>query len=279
MGLMFIPPLFGALLHVIVEKLFSFRLIYLHGLPHVYMGIMIAIGCAAIALLILHYLKWGRRLFNGTVDRKWSKQARRDLRGPRKGAYKLAGPFQTRQWEQKRTIVIFVILAPILLALGFAGGTGGPDGGEDDGPVLVREPKLRAERVSYNASDVLTENSNEMHSFYVGMEYVYSVSVMMAWDADESSVYVGGTNDPDEMGVILTSPDGEVFDGGMTYEGFISGDWSLGDGEYENTGEWYFEVSCGDCGDDHSLFGGRSSTDDSCEYYLTVEFEGEVMSR
>ena len=169
------------------------------------------------------------------------------------------------------TPVVVVCLAPILIIAGAGGGTEevvfrGYGEGDEEVDELVE--------VDHNFPAITGEageNTEEDRTLNFEHQRATSVSVTLTW-TDEGSSYVRGTNEPDEMGFLLTAPGGESFSSDISTSGSVSESFTLDESMARDhyTGEWIITIICGDCGDDYGPLGFRSSADTSASFRCTV---------
>lgn len=122
------------------------------------------------------------------------------------------------------------------------------------------------------------ENSQKDVTVNIPHERLLQVSCELTW-TDEPSSYFQGTNEPDEFGVfILNSAGDEVANSGVGTTGNVQVstdqlDYEQKDFKDNYVGEWKIVVECGDCGDDYSRFGFRSTPDTGNAWSLEINYK------
>jgi hypothetical protein len=177
------------------------------------------------------------------------------------------------------TPVVVVCLAPMLVLAGAGGGTEKVVftgyGEDDEGVGELVEVDHSFPAVTGEAG----ENTEEDRILNVEFQRAISVSVTLTW-TDEGSSFVRGTNEPDEMGFLLTSPGGESFSSDISTSGSVSESFTLDESAAKDhyTGEWTLTIICGDCGDDYAFGGFRSTADTSASFrcIVTITYMGEA---
>jgi hypothetical protein len=104
-----------------------------------------------------------------------------------------------------------------------------------------------------------------------------TVECRLTW-TDEPSQYFQGTNEPDELGITIIAPNGEESDTDSSTGGSVSVSFQLPDYEEDKEfeekymGEWTFRVEAGNCGDDSSRLGFRTTADNGNDWNLEYSY-------
>jgi len=131
--------------------------------------------------------------------------------------------------------------------------------------------------LTYTDSDSGYTNENGVYNIEINInkDELTFIGCTLTW-VDEPSSYTRGTNEPDEFQVSLIAPNGETYDSGFSTSGEASVMQSL-NYEEENfqdnyVGTWIIRVQAGNCGDDHSRFGIRSTPDNGNDWTLDYSY-------
>jgi hypothetical protein len=107
-------------------------------------------------------------------------------------------------------------------------------------------------------------------------EMLTEVSCVLEW-TDEPSSYFQGTNEPDALKVSIIAPLGDmVAESDLSFNSPVSASIKLPDYKEKGfkddyLGEWRFVVEAGDCGDDYSRLGFRSTPDNGNAWNLAID--------
>ena len=149
------------------------------------------------------------------------------------------------------------------------------------GNVELRESSI-SNSFSNSDSGITNENSEEVINIEITQEMLLEISCVLTWE-DGPSSYFRGTNDPDNLQLKLQAPSGDAWDSGYQTNSPITisapiPDYSEKDFEDKYIGSWAITVNVGDCGDDSSIGGFRTTPDTGNDWTLsyTIKFMEEV---
>ena len=126
--------------------------------------------------------------------------------------------------------------------------------------------ELQSFKVADSESGYVQENANIDVPVTIDKEKLTNVECRLTW-TDELTSFFQGTNAPDELGITIIAPNGEESDTDSDTGGAVSTSFQLPNYEQDKEfdekyiGEWIFRVEAGNCGDDSSRFGLRTTAD------------------
>ncbi|UCE37585.1 MAG: MFS transporter [Thermoplasmata archaeon] len=187
----------------------------------------------------------------------------------------------TSMWSKMVTAVIAFMFIPIVIGVGYAGGTdtfyeieeeedGGPFDWADSYDLMDGEPLALDGDASENSQDEVT--------IIIEEENVKSISFTLTWNDEPADT--GYENDPDEFSLSVETPNGTLFESepDTSSSGTITIPISFNPDKpvfEEGTGTYVVTVICGECGDQHSIgpIGFFTQPDTGNTWDLSVEYE------
>jgi hypothetical protein len=126
-------------------------------------------------------------------------------------------------------------------------------------------------------SGYTNENNTSDVEFDLYEEYTTSLNLNLLW-TDEPSSYFQGTNEPDTFKLTIISPTDETIqESDFNISGLITITVNLNPDEYLYTdnylGTWRILVEAGNCGDDASRFGMRTTPDTGNDWTLDISYQ------
>ncbi len=191
----------------------------------------------------------------------------------------------TSMWTKVTTAAIALMFIPIVIGVGYVGGTDTyfGDDDDDDGPSLTDwttyeirdgDPTTRAGHAN--------ENTDTIETMDVDAENVLSITFTLTWTDEDDIVYGPRTyeNEPDSFSLRAQAPDGreeregpEANAHGEQGEVVLTMEFDPDIDPYLNgTGTYNVTIQCGDCGEFFSS-GPIGFTDDGNDWELLVEYE------
>ena len=246
-------------------------------MPHFFYGITISIGLALLIAFIIYYWTWGQDII---ARAKRIKELEEGVSEETELPPDYKEPIIFRLFDNKMSVIICVILIPIVLMT-----TMGmpkydfkdPFAEEEEPPPIPLIDIINAE----STSGYTNENSVIDIPITIDKEKLVVISCSLTW-TDEATSYFQGTNEPDEFQVILIAPNGDEFESGFSTTGLVSVNtgtklnYSASNFRDNYLGQWTIRVQAGDCGDDFSRFGLRSTADTGNDWDLDYSYTFKV---
>lgn len=192
--------------------------------------------------------------------------------------------FETQENKMKTGIVGMIIIT-IMLAGVFRFEASAIDAiSEEELNLMTSEMEsgVELELVDFefidNTNGHTNENSETDFPVTIDYEKLKEVSCTLTW-TDEGTSFFRGTNEPDEFQLSIIAPNDEVVaESDLSSTSPISATATLPDFNEEDfvenyVGSWIIRVEAGDCGDDHSRFGLRSTADTGNDWDLEYSYE------
>jgi len=187
-------------------------------------------------------------------------------------------PIKTLGKPIPRKVIAAIFIIVVLVVAGAAGAfilmSGGKKKKKEEN--VPSEPENLVPMVEiFSETGYTNENDYSQISLYFDEDKLLWVNCSLYW-SDESSSYIRGNNEPDEFCLALYGPNGEMMTQcPMDTSGWIELSFMV---DYESTiydedfrGDWVIVVSAGDCGDDYSRFGLRTSSDNGNDWWCDCE--------
>jgi hypothetical protein len=130
----------------------------------------------------------------------------------------------------------------------------------------------------FSGSGQTSERDSTDKEIIIEHERLFEIRCTLSW-VDPASSYVGGTNEPDEFKVSIIAPNGDTLDdSGFGTTGSVSASGELPDYNEEDfienyVGPWVIQVEAGDCGDDSSALGFRTTADTGNNWDLSYSIK------
>jgi membrane protease YdiL (CAAX protease family) len=196
---------------------------------------------------------------------------------------------KTRNIDNRKYSIPFTIFITSMIILFFCGGVmgvsalvghseltkgshvgSGQNGVKDDLQEITLEYSISGYTSEHGSSDNLLDIPEK------NQERLIKIEAKLNW-RDEESSFIGGTNQPDEFKVSILAPNDELEESGFSSSGtttvsFILPDHNSRDFINNYMGEWLVVVEAGDCGDDQSVMGIRTSVDNGNEWTLDYSY-------
>lgn len=212
------------------------------GRPRFFYGLLIAIGLLLLIGFMIYYKAWGREI----IDR--AKRIRMMEEGGSIEDYATTEPFIMRIFDRKRSVIVPMLLIPIILVSTFMLGTNeyfAPPSQTDD-VIVVYEENL----IQIGSNGYLQEGASEIIAVEVpGTPMWFNLS--LSWE-DEPAGGLFRENLADSFRIVLTSPDGIVYDGcnAESYTGSLTISFNTPPEDRPTlSGEWTVTVTCVEAGD------------------------------
>jgi MFS family permease len=189
----------------------------------------------------------------------------------------------TSIWTKITSSAVAFLFIPIIIGVGFTGGTdifyGDEDGGSVEAINWTRDyDLLSGELIPITGSS--NENSESVEVVAIDANNLKSITFTLTWtdEADDT----GFTNQPDQFSIEAVAPNGESDSAGPTYnpqdgEGVVSATITYEPDKDPFTGgvgRYNVTISCGDCGDQTSgIFGVYTTPDNGNAWTLTIEYK------
>ncbi len=257
MASIFIPVAIGNILGGVVHGIWYENFAVFEHRPKIYIANVAAVG-AVTAMAFILYNRW--RFMSLVEEGKKEK---------REGGF-LVKPYAP---------VLALVLAPVLVMAGFAGGSDAFYLDQDDGEdrVTYTMNSGMVEGISGNVA----ENSQEKATVNLETDgLLVNVTFTLTWE-DEPAAGPRYSNRPDTLSLTVISPGGEEKQGGPAANspggsGSISLDFSIPKDNRTKGGDWEITVSAGDCGDQQplvSVLGLRDIADDGNSWSIGVDYD------
>jgi hypothetical protein len=196
---------------------------------------------------------------------------------------------KTRNLDNRKYSLPFTIFITSLVILFFCGGVmgvsalvgqseltkgsyvdSGRAGVNDELQEITLENSITGYTSEHSSSDNLLDIPEE------NQERLINIEANLNW-RDEGSSFIGGSNEPDEFKVSILAPNDELEESGFSSSGtttvsFILPDHNSRDFINNYMGEWVIVVEAGDCGDDQSVMGIRTSADNGNDWTLDYSY-------
>jgi MFS family permease len=242
-------------------------------MPHFFYGIVLAVGFGLLILFILYYWTWGQDI----IERA---RKIRELDEGTSGESEIppdyVEPVIFKIFDNKMSVVVCAIFIPIVLftTIGMPQyNFVPPDYGDE-----VVEPIFEWDVIAATESGYTDEHNQADLQFEIPEEnYRLSwINCTLTWQ-DESSNFFQGTNEPDNFKISLLNPNGDIVgDSNLESDGSVElnvqFDYKQDDFKDEYTGTWTIVVEAGDCGDDSSRFGFRTTADTGNDWSLGYSY-------
>ena len=268
MGASFIPSAIGVITgsvlgHGVVYERFAAQM----ERPKLFWGIMGAIGVLTVCGLLWYNQKYGKGSMDKTISQKKT--------------------FLTKATDSKFTILVVLLIIPLLIGLGYWGGSNTyyrEETGEEDLSSYLQGLELIGGADS--DTNTIPENSQQEGTMDIRESNVLSINFTLSWtdEPDHTQGFRTFTNQPDYLGLIVEAPNGEVQDIGpvanslgqgmsvnleFRFDTSDKGEWLVGTGQYN------FTVVCGECGDQEppvNIIGLRTIPDTENTWTLDVDY-------
>ncbi len=228
-------------------------------MPKLFGTLIVAVGFLTLASFIL-YNRWINKLAK-EEDRTYVQD--------------------TSMWTKVTTAAVAFLFIPIVIGVGYAGGTDTYFGEEEveSGPFDWADNYDLVDGETQILSGDANENSQDEVEIEINEENVKSISFTLTWTDEPADT--GFENEPDEFSLSVETPNGTPFQSepSSSSSGRITISIPYNPAEptfQEGTGTYKVTVICGDCGDQHSagpfgLIPGPEDTGNTWD--LTVEYE------
>jgi MFS family permease len=241
-------------------------------MPHFFWGIVMAVGLGLLIAFIIYYQTWGQDIITR------AKQIRELEEGIAEGSdipEDYVEPILFRIFDNKLTIMVLAILIPIVLVISYGMPTYefNDPFAEDDEPII---PYIEID-VSGSESGYVAEDGYVDFPLSIINDKLKWVNCTLTW-TDEATSFFQGTNAPDELKITIIAPNGDESDTDSSTSGSVSASFQLPNYKdvdnfmEEYTGEWLLHVEAGNCGDDSSRFGLRTTADTGNDWSLQYSY-------
>lgn len=186
-------------------------------------------------------------------------------------------------WVKLASAMVAFTFIPILIGVGYAGGTDifyGVFENGDTGPTLPDwENDYDLISVQNNPiTGTSTENTPTEKQEAIAEENINTITFTLTWTDEAAGT--GFENDPDEFTLEVESPNGESDSDGPSFnspggQGSLSVSFSFSsdkDPFEDGTGTYNVTIICGDCGDQHGPFGFITQPDNGNNWELLIEY-------
>jgi hypothetical protein len=185
----------------------------------------------------------------------------------------------TSMWSKVITAMVALLFIPIVIGVGYAGGTDtffGDEEEEGGGPFEWSDSYDLVDGETIALNGEASENSQEEIQIEIGEENVNSIAFTFTWEDEPTNT--GFVNEPDEFSLKVETPNGTVIETPLISSsiGTISIFPPLFPDEppfEEGTGTYIVTVICEDCGDQHGPLGFYTQPDTGNEWDLTVDYD------
>ncbi len=246
-------------------------------MPHFFYGIVMAVGLSLLILFILYYWTWGQDIIERA---KRIRELEEGISEESEITSDYVEPVIFRIFDNRMSVIVCVFLIPIVLITT----VGMPSYHFEDPFEEPKEPpKLPLIDITFEetTSGYTNERQSVEYPFTISeeIERLTSVSCTLTW-TDEPTQYFQGTNEPDEFQVSILSPNNEIETSGFSTSGSVSVsmevNFTQSDYRENYIGQWVIIVEAGECGDDSSRLGFRTTPDDGNDWGLEYSYTYKV---
>ncbi len=261
MACVFIPTGVGNAVAGGVQGVMYASLVKSTHMPKLFGSIIAAVGALTIGCLIL-YNRWINKMAK-QEDHTYEED--------------------TSIWTKATASVLAFLLIPMIIGIGFAGGTDVYYGDEEEGIAATTDwaedyDLIDGKTIERDGDSTEDSQSEVNPPIEIEEENVKSITFTLTWtdEADQT----GLDNQPDEFSLKIVIPNGTIYEEGPVSNNGGSGKITISPSYVpdkapyiEGTGVYEVTIKCGECGNQRGPLGFYEDPDNGNHWELTVDYK------